>query len=329
MTRQATEKEPGVRAAFTLIEVLAAVFLTAVVMSVAIAFSVNLNDASEAAAAKARQGRHALAILDRVARDLEGAYLISKPAELDPLLHAWIFVADSQEGDEASDRLQFVTRSYRPPNPLDHGSDLAMVTYLLHPADEAAGFDLLRSVSPGLSADPAGEFPLASDERFMVVAEGIDYFGIRFMSADFEWFDAWDSTQLAQSDGLPRAATIEIAFLAEQPPDADPFEDFGRIDAEEGDTPLYARQVRLPMEAIDLNAILAAGLADKGVPSEGDDFGDEEDLDEDFEEEDNDSDSNPTETSAPGSGSQGIPDDLEGLGLPPGITREQIESLIP
>ena len=317
------------RAAFTLIEVLAAVFLTAVVMSVAVAFSVNLNDASDAAAAKARQGRHALAILDRVARDLEGAYLISKPAELDPLLHAWIFVAESREGDEASDRLQFVTRSYRPPNPLDHGSDLAVVTYLLHPAEETPGFDLLRSVSPGLSADPAGEFPLASDERFMVVAEGIDHFGIRFMSADFEWFDAWDSTQLAQSSGLPRAATIEIAFLPEQPPGADPSEDFGRINAEEGDTPLFVRQVRVPMEAIDLNAILAAGLAGQGVPTAADDFEDEEDLAEDSEEEENDSDNDPANTSAPGSGSQGIPDGLEGLGLPPGITREQIESLIP
>lgn len=309
------------RAAFTLIEVLAAVFLTAIVMSVAIAFSVNLNDASEAAAAKARQGRHALAILDRVARDLEGAYLISKPRDTDPLLHRWIFVAESQEGDEASDRLQFVTRSYRPPNPLDHGSDLAVVTYLLHRAEDAPGFDLLRSISPGLSTDSPGEFPLASDERFMVMAEGVDHFGIRFMSADFEWFDAWDSTQLAQSGGLPRAAAIEVAFLPEQPPDADPFEDFGRIDSEAGDTPLYTSQIRLPMEAIDLNAILTSSLASQGQPSAVDDFEDEEDLDEE-----EDSDSDPDDTSAPGSGSQSIPDDIE---LPPGITREQIESLLP
>ena len=37
------------RAAFTLIEVLAAVFLTALVMSVAISFFVNLSDSTDAA----------------------------------------------------------------------------------------------------------------------------------------------------------------------------------------------------------------------------------------------------------------------------------------
>ena len=213
------------RAAFTLIEVLAAVFLTAVVMTVAIAFSVNLNDSADAAAQKARQGRQALAVLDRVARDLEGAYLLSKPESLDPLGNPWIFVADSQTGDSASDRLQFVTRSYRPSNPLEHGSDLAVVSYLLHASPDAPGFDLLRSVSPGLPAGQNREFPSASDEAFILLAEGIDHFGLRFMSADFEWFEAWDSTQLEQSSALPRAAEIAIAYLPKLPPDADAFED--------------------------------------------------------------------------------------------------------
>ncbi len=269
------------RAAFTLFEVLAAVFLTAVAMTVAIAFFVSLSDSTDAAAQKARQGRQALAVLDRVARDLEGAYLLSKPPELDPLLHPWIFVAESQLGDSASDRVLFVTRNHRPRNPLDHGSDLAVVTYLLHPAQDAPGFDLLRAVSPGLPEDQSREFPSASDERFMVVAENVDHFGLRFMSADFEWYEAWDSTQLEQSAALPRAAEIAIAYL---PREADAGDDFGRIDLEEGETPVYVRRIRLPMKAVDLNSMLstvqsdAASLAAQEAADEDDVEDDDPDL---------------------------------------------------
>jgi type II secretory pathway pseudopilin PulG len=308
-----------VRAAFTLIEVLAAVFLTAVVMTVAIAFSVNLNDSADAAAQKARQGRQALAVLDRVARDLEGAYLLSKPESLDPLGNPWIFVADSQTGDSASDRLQFVTRSYRPSNPLEHGSDLAVVSYLLHASPDAPGFDLLRSVSPGLPAGQNREFPSASDEAFILLAEGIDHFGLRFMSADFEWFEAWDSTQLEQSSALPRAAEIAIAYLPKLPPDADAFEDFGRIDLAKGETPLYERQVRLPLEAIDLDSMLAAALETEdaeGTPTtpQGD-----EDLDDDRRDE-----STPAATASPSAAS--VPPNLQ---LLEGFGAGQLKKLIP
>ena len=43
--------------AFTLVEVLAAVFLTSVVMTVAISLYVNISDATDAAAAKSRRSR--------------------------------------------------------------------------------------------------------------------------------------------------------------------------------------------------------------------------------------------------------------------------------
>ena len=119
------------KAAFTLIEVLAAVFLTAVVMSVAISFFVNLSDSTDAAAQKTREGRQALAVLDRVARDLEGAYLVSKPPALDPLSHPWSFIAESELGDSASDRVRFVSRSHRPRNRLDHVGRVQVVQVVL------------------------------------------------------------------------------------------------------------------------------------------------------------------------------------------------------
>ncbi len=260
-------RQPPRRSGFTLIEVLAAVFLTAVVMTVAIAFFVTLSDSTDAAARKARQGRLALAVVDRIARDLEGAYLLTAPRGVDPLFHPWIFIAQNEEGESASDRVQFVTRSHRPRNPLGHGSDLAVITYLLHPADDALGFELLRAVRPGVPDEAEHDFLPAGDELFRVVAEHIDHFGLRFMSEDFEWHDEWDSSQLEQAGELPRAAEIELAFLDVNPDDleaADDLDGLARLGPSEGagETTPYTRRVALPMRAIDLAAMLDEAAAD-------------------------------------------------------------------
>lgn len=246
------------RQGFTLIEVLAAVFLTAVVMTVAIAFFVNLSDSTDAAAEKARQGRLALSVVDRIARDLEGSYLLAKPPDVDPLSHPWVFVAESHELDPGADRLRFVTRNHRPRNDLDHGSDLAMVTYLLAPGGNATGFDLLRAVSPGLADELDGDFPSADDERFMLVAEGIEHFALQFMGPDMEWVDDWDSSQLERSGQLPIAASIEIATLrpSEGEADTEAFENFGDTNSEENEATVYIRQVRLPMKPVNLAELL-------------------------------------------------------------------------
>ena len=266
----ASRFRPLRKAAFTLIEVLAAVFLTALVMSVAISFFVNLSDSTEEAARKTRQGRQALAVLDRVARDLEGAYLVSKPSALDPLSHSWSFVAESEVGDSASDHVRFVSRSHRPRNRLDHGSDLAVINYALDSGDGAPGFDLLRSVSPGLPSDSAEAFHSDPDESFVVVAESVQHFGLYFMSEDLEWHDAWDSTQLEQSSALPRAAKIEIAYL---PKPVHGGGDLDRADLAEGAARIYTRQVRLPMQAVNLAAILSeASKENAEVTEEEEDF---------------------------------------------------------
>ena len=315
------------KAAFTLIEVLAAVFLTALVMSVAISFFVNLSDSTDAAAQKTREGRRALAVLDRVARDLEGAYLVSKPPALDPLSHPWSFIAESQLGDSASDRVRFVSRSHRPRNRLDHGSDLATVNYILDPAEDAPGFNLLRSVSPGLPSEDDVEFSPGSDDDFMVVAESVRHFGLYFMGRDLEWHEAWDSTQLEQSSALPRAAKIEIAYLPKDASEVDDFDDFGLGDLEEEETQVYTRQIRLPMEPVDLAAILARASNGEDGVVEGEDE-DEEDSGDD-------------EPDLPGDSQDqqpGLSEDLDALdllkdikslGLPDDFDPSLLEQLIP
>jgi prepilin-type N-terminal cleavage/methylation domain-containing protein len=263
---------------FTLIEVLAAVFLTAVVMTVAIAMFVNLSDSTDAAAAKARQGRRALTVIDRIGRDLEAAYLLAKPPEMDPLNHPWIFIAESREGGSGSDRLRFITRNHRPRNLYDHGSDLAVVTYMLHGSENGRGYDLLRAVRPGLADELSGEFPSADDELFMIMAENIDHLSLRFMSEDMEWHDEWDSTQLEQAGTLPRAAEIEVAYLAELPHGVDP-DDFETFDLDDVEPPAYTGRIVLAMQPIDLAGMLTSVEEEAAESAAAGEEGDDEDQD--------------------------------------------------
>lgn len=249
------------RSGFTLIEVLAAVFLTAIVMTVAITFFIGLSDATDAASKKTRNGRQAVTVLDRVARDLEGAYLVAKPEERDPLDHPWFFVARSEEGQPGADRIEFITHNHRPRNPYDHGSDVAVVTWLLRPDPDAPGYQLLRAVVPGL---PGGfqEFLPPDDERFMVVAENIEHFAMRFLGDEQDWVDEWDSSQVERAGLLPRAAEIEISYLPELPEGVEDFDDFGRLDAGGDEAPVYLRRVMIPMRPVDVQAMLQAAIDD-------------------------------------------------------------------
>jgi type II secretory pathway component PulJ len=266
----------GVRASraaagFTLIEVVAAVFLTAVVLGLALSIYVYLSDATLAAQARTRDGRHALAILDRVARDLQGAYLLAKPPELDPLFHPWIFLAENHTESEGADRVKFVTRNHRPRNPLGHGSDLAVVSYVLEHGDHDR-FVLTRSLSPGLPEELDREFHTADDERAMVVADRIASFAMRFLDDEQQWQNEWDSSLIEESSDLPLAAEIEVS-LAPIVDDEEDFEELDPLDPEQLEH--FTRRVLLPVRPIDLELMMAA--ASGATEPEDEDDEDEDD----------------------------------------------------
>lgn len=277
--RPPTRRSPG----FTLIEVLAAIFLTSVVIGIALSFFMSLSRSTDAATVRTRDGRRALAVLDRVARDLRGAYLLAKPDGLDPLEHPWLFLAESQHSDAGADRLKFVTRNHRPRSPLDHGSDIAMVSWVVSPSQNGNGYALLRAIEPGLPDALEREFLPDGDPSYRVVAEGLSHFAVRLMGDAGGYQGTWDSSLLEESGTLPRAAEIEIAYLPvgenEETIDLDDFD----LDDEEAAT--YATRVLLPMRAIDLEAMLEQAEEDgEGAnddpndPDDPDAFDDEEDA---------------------------------------------------
>lgn len=249
---------------FTLIEVLAVLFLTALVFGVALNFYVDLSNQSHHASEATREVRRATSLLDRLARDFERALLVQTPDETDPLDHPWFFVAQTQHAEKGADRVKFVTR-----RPADRRagvvSDIALVSYLLHPREHEGDYEILRWSSPSLPERQDVEFPQPEDPDALVLADGVSRFELRFLDQEGEWLEEWDSTQLLDNSGeLPQAVEITVALSYEDP-------DTGEL---ESSAP-YMRRVVLPIRPLDLATLLdpvayaeAAGESPEDAPCE-------------------------------------------------------------
>jgi type II secretory pathway component PulJ len=244
-----------------LIEMLAVVIVMALVLIGATTMYRDLLANSTTAADRTTQTRRTTLLLDRIARDLEGAVLIQKPGEVDPLAHPWLFLAEARPGDTGATRLKFDTRSGRAAGA--HASDLAVVAYWVE-AGEAEDLVLLRWSSPTLPESLDRAFPRGDDEGAQVVAEGIEHFGVTFTDETGAETKAWDSSTLAQSSQLPLAAEIELALIdPARPEDAEP-----RV---------WTRRVLLPLRPLDLAKALS-GEADDEAEDEEDDAEDGDDV---------------------------------------------------
>ena len=229
---------------FTLIEMLAVVLLTGLVLTAAVDSYLDLGHATRAATESTREARRAVTLLDRLAHDLEGTVLLVKPPETDPLFWPWLFLAEADSEDEGARRVRFVTRSHRPRASASAESDLALVTLVAEPGAEG-DLELWRQVRSQLPEELDRSFPRGGDEGTFLLADGLAAFGMRFTTEEGETTARFDSSTLVQSGQLPESVEIELAFAHE---DADGFLEPG---------PSYRRQVRLPLRPLDLEAELA------------------------------------------------------------------------
>jgi hypothetical protein len=230
------------------------------VLTACVNFYRQLSQRSARAAELTRDARRAVAVLDRVARDLEGSTLIKKPGATDPLDHPWLFLAESDASPVGADRLKFVTRSHVPRTDDPGETDLQVVTWTAS-AGDAGDLVLRRSAANGLPVSLDRSFPDADQE--VVVARDVARFGVRLLDDKGEWQTTWDSSLVQESSELPLAAEIEIAFL--------PPESAGDDALAEEPTP-YLRRVAIPVRPIDLEKLLNPDGEDADdTPGDGED----------------------------------------------------------
>lgn len=235
------------RAAFTLIEMMAVVLMTAAVLAVAVNFYLQTARSSQAAVAQASRSIRATYVLDRIARDLEGTVLIKPPPGTDPLANPWIFLADT-DGTGPADHLKFQTRAIRPAADALHASDLATVSWWLASGRDGRS-ELLRSALPGLPDQLDRSFPRSDADGVEDLANRVASFSVRLEDDKGEWSDTWDSSTVARSGTLPLAVEIQIAWAPA--PGQDKPETF-------------TRRVLLPLRPLDLQAALGEGGPQNG-----------------------------------------------------------------
>ncbi len=274
---------------FTLIEVLAAVLLTSIVISVAVAFQINLGSSMKGSRERLRTERHAVALLDRIARDLMGAYFIVPSEGGNQRKHPWIFLTAHDFADEESpaDALKFMTRNYQPQSLDDHASDLAVVAYFLNPMRDLPAYELLRWRSTHMPTDYDPTFPSVTDPETAVMGEGLAYFGIRLYDEAGADVTKWDSVMAGSRTGLPQAVRLEISMVdpvvLEEAAQRDEDQDFDtEFDLEHPDEErkVFSKLVVLPLRSLDWTFLeaevdaTAGGAGDEagdGIPNEDDD----------------------------------------------------------
>ncbi len=198
-------------AAFTLIEVLAVVLLTGLVIGIALNFYIDLSHASNRASEQTRGTRRAASLLDRMARDFSGVVFLKKPDALDPLAHPWIFLAESRGSEFGADRVKFVMRNHDPQRTALPESDLAVVSYVLR-RSESGGLELWRSETPRLPEALDREFPVVGSEGNALLADDIAAFGMVFLDSALKPQSTWDSSTVAKASELPAGVEIRLAM---------------------------------------------------------------------------------------------------------------------
>jgi hypothetical protein len=276
-----TPRRPGFaapprRSGFSLLEVLAVVLLTSLVIGVALSHYVNLESATTRAGEKTRDVRLATAILDRLARDFESVVFVKPREGEDPFNNPYVFVAESSGSDLGADRIKFVTRGHQPRGDSGHEADLEVVAYTVQPDPEGAEGDLrlMRWSQPRLPAEGHDvRMPGDESEGARPLVEGLARFGVRFLDEAGAELSQWDAAQLTEQQELPVAVDIELAL---RDPEADP----------DVEPPLYYRRVLLPVAALDLQELFDPTSAVSGGAGAGTGEGDEEDGDGDEDGED-------------------------------------------
>ena len=206
------------RFGFTLVEILLALFIFAIVLSLiytSYTGTFRIIDETEYRADVYRMARIAL---ERMHEDLASTYAPQDPesAESDEENgEAVEFVGQEAEiSGRRADSLRFTSRAHLVFSEEEQPSGTAEIDYYIEEGDEEEGFVLFRKDTPGVGR--------ASDEEIggLVLCEKLHSVSFTYYDAEGEAYDNWDSTGEEFNNSVPLMVSITLEFADKSNPES-------------------------------------------------------------------------------------------------------------
>jgi len=196
---------------FTLMEILIAIFILAVVLSMLYAAYTGTFRNIDETASRADMYEMARIALDRMVEDLQCAYLSpSKEEETSEeeqsSMTRFVGVLGETDG-KRTDSLRFSSRAHLVFYAEDAELDQTEITYEVGESDEEGRFALFRSDTPALT--------ILSEEETQgaVLCEGLHALSLTYYDATGEAYDSWDSMEDNFKEKLPARVSILLEFV--------------------------------------------------------------------------------------------------------------------
>lgn len=251
-----TRRDRRDRRGFTLIEVVGAFMMTVLILVFVTGIFVENGRQREAATSLMSERLAAVSALDLVGADFAGAIHLKRGDEDEPEAHPWRILGTAA-GEYGSTAVRFVTQAGPRSNPAAGSSAWIEVAYFLE-EDENGVPVLWRWRSPRPPSEASRSFPEAGDAGAMRVAVGVAAFGVRWLDAEGNWQDEWDSTFAPAEQAMPEAVEISIQLRRRVRAGEAP------LDPEADEVPglLQTRRVALVMRPLEVAALIALGQED-------------------------------------------------------------------
>jgi general secretion pathway protein J len=196
---------------FTLMEILIAISILAVVLSMLYAAYTGTFRNIDETASRADMYEMARIALDRMVEDLQCAYLSPSTKEETPeeeQAPMTRFVGELAETDgKRTDTLRFSSRAHLVFYSEDADLDQTEITYEVGESDEEGRFALFRSDIPALT--------ILSEEETQgaVLCDGLHALSLTYYDETGEAYDRWNSMEDSFKDKLPARVSIFLEFV--------------------------------------------------------------------------------------------------------------------
>jgi type II secretion system protein J len=190
---------------FTLLEILVAVFILAMVMTLAYGVFDWIRKASARITEGRPRDRAVRVVLDRIERELSGAILLRRREGVDPLAHPWVFYAEDRViEDQEADRVRFITQTPLRGAGEMSGRGVRIVSYGMELGEN--GLPTLLRSEEEMTDQLEKRIDLSEAQ---VVAEDVAAFSLRYVG-EGGVRDEWDSTSVETDNLLPLSVEVMV-----------------------------------------------------------------------------------------------------------------------